>query len=73
MEIEKVLAAFKRDLADLYGERLKQVFLYGSWARDEATVDSDIDLLVVLAGEVNPGREIDRMIDLITEDRKSVV
>lgn len=51
----------------LYGEQLRQVILYGSCARKEATPDSDIDLAVVLSGEVVPGREIDRMIDLITD------
>ncbi len=56
MEIEK-----------LYGDRLKDVVLYGSWARDEATNSSDIDLLVMLEGYVKPGREIDNMIDVITD------
>ncbi len=67
MDIEPVLTAFKKGLGILYGVRLKQVILYGSWARGEATIDSDIDLLVVLAGQVQPGREIDRMIELITD------
>jgi hypothetical protein len=32
----------------LFGERLVGVVAYGSWARGEAGVDSDVDLLVVL-------------------------
>ena len=67
MNIEEVLREFKKEIRKLYGERLKEVILYGSWARGEATEESDIDLLVVLGGEVAPGREIDRMIDIITE------
>ncbi len=67
MKTEKVLDDFKRELEELYGERLKQVILYGSWARGDATEDSDIDVLVVLEGNVVPGREIDRMIDIITD------
>lgn len=35
--------------------------------KGEAKEESDIDLLVVLKGEVIPGKEIDRMIDIITE------
>ncbi|MCK4394149.1 nucleotidyltransferase domain-containing protein, partial [Candidatus Bipolaricaulota bacterium] len=38
-----------------------------SWARGAATEESDIDLLIVLEGKIAPGREIDRMIDIITE------
>ncbi|MGQ9572579.1 MAG: nucleotidyltransferase domain-containing protein [Dehalococcoidia bacterium] len=37
-------------VAGVYGERLRGVILYGSWARGEATEASDIDVLVVLDG-----------------------
>ena len=32
----------------MYGSQLKRIILYGSYASDEATPDSDIDILVVL-------------------------
>jgi len=64
---EKVLKEFKSQVKNLYGNRLKEIILYGSWARGEATEDSDIDLIVVLEGSVEPGKEIDRMIDIITD------
>ena len=67
MEIQGVIEELKRELIKLYGWRLKNIVLYGSWARGEATEDSDIDVLVVLEGKVIPGREIDKMIDAITE------
>ena len=38
--------------------------LYGSYARSEARADSDIDLLVLLHGEVDRWTEIDRLVDL---------
>lgn len=66
-EISEVVKEFKSRINDIYGSRLKDVIIYGSWARGDATEDSDIDLLVVLKGDVMPGREIDRMIDAITE------
>jgi predicted nucleotidyltransferase len=37
-----------RELRRLYGERLRSVLLFGSWARGDAHPESDIDLLVVL-------------------------
>jgi hypothetical protein len=37
---------------DIYGSRLRHLFLFGSHARGEATPESDVDLLVVLEGPV---------------------
>jgi predicted nucleotidyltransferase len=67
MKIKEILKEFRQEIEKLYGKRLKDVILYGSWARGEATEESDIDLLIVLEGKVIPGKEIDRMIDIITE------
>ena len=66
-ETKKTIDELKKKLKKLYGRRLKDIILYGSWARGEATEASDIDLLVLLKGKVIPGEEIDRMIDVITE------
>jgi predicted nucleotidyltransferase len=65
--IKAVIEEFKVEVEKLYGKTLKNIILYGSWARNEATEDSDIDLLVVLEGDILPGKEIDRMIDIITD------
>ena len=46
---------------------MRRIILYGSWARDDPTEESDIDLAVVLEGKIIPGKEIDQMIDIITE------
>jgi len=67
MKIKEVVGEFKAELGRLYGDRLKNVILYGSWARGKATEGSDIDLLVLLEGKVTSGKEIDRMIDVITD------
>ncbi len=67
MEIEPILKEFTEKTEKLYGKRLKRIILYGSHARGQATQDSDIDLAIVLEGDVVAGKEIDRMIDIITE------
>lgn len=64
---DKILKEFRTEVQRLYGKRLRNVVLYGSWARGVATKDSDIDLVVILDGHVKPGEEIDRMIDVITD------
>jgi predicted nucleotidyltransferase len=65
--IKTVLERFKKEARALYAGRLKDVILFGSWARDEATAGSDIDIMVVLKGKVSPAKEIDRMIDIVTD------
>jgi len=67
MQIEHILKEFRENTEKLYGKRLKNIILYGSCARGQATQDSDIDLAIVLDGDVVPGKEIDRMIDIVTE------
>lgn len=65
-DIGPALKRFKAGVRRIYGKRLKRVLLFGSWARKDAREDSDVDLAVVLSGTVRSGREIDRMIDLVT-------
>jgi predicted nucleotidyltransferase len=67
MNLKLVLDEFKTELRRLYGDRLKDIILYGSYARGDARDESDIDVMVVLRDTVLPGREIDRMIDVITD------
>ena len=67
MKIKKILGEFRAEVEKLYSNKLKSIILYGSWARGDATKESDIDLLIVLEGKVIPGREVDRMINIITD------
>ena len=58
------------DLRRLYGDRLRRVLLFGSWARGDAHPESDIDLLVVLDHVGSPWDELERMGEIL--DRHSV-
>jgi predicted nucleotidyltransferase len=59
--LDTILQEFRRGLGQIYGSRLVQVVLFGSQARDEAEPDSDIDVMLVLQGAVDPNREIQRL------------
>jgi len=58
--LQPILNQLKRDLTALYGDRLRQLTLFGSQTRGEEEPGSDIDVLVVLRSPVNPGEEIKR-------------
>lgn len=56
----------KQALTELYGDRLAQVVLYGSYARGDYRAESDIDYMVVLNdADVKSAQEIRYMIDII--------
>lgn len=51
-DIKKILRDLKKELQKIYGEQLKAVVLFGSYARGDAhPPDSDIDVMIVLKGE----------------------
>jgi hypothetical protein len=58
---DAIAHAVADDLAALYGSRLQSVVLFGSWAREDAHPDSDIDLLIVLDRADSPWEELRRM------------
>ncbi len=61
--LSSILGELRNRLQVLYGERLARVVLFGSQARGEASPDSDVDIMVVLKGDVFPSQEIARTID----------
>ena len=65
--IPPVLKTLKAYLLREYQEKLDQVILFGSQARQEATSDSDIDVLIVLNDPVNPSDELRRTSQFIAE------
>ena len=48
-----------------FRERLRGVLLYGSEARHEARADSDVDLMVLLAGPVRLGRDLETIVEAL--------
>lgn len=60
-----IIKKCKETLAKYYGKRLKSVILYGSTARGQATIASDIDLLVLLNPPLNYFEELRRLVDIL--------
>ena len=58
--VSRIVAELRGRLEELYGPRLERMVLFGSQARGDATPDSDVDVLVVLHGDVRPVEEIRR-------------
>jgi predicted nucleotidyltransferase len=63
---QAILAELRRAFEGLYGDRLVQMVLFGSHARDDAEPESDIDVLVVLKDPVDVAEEIPRTGELVS-------
>ncbi len=64
-EVNDIILEIKSYLLKLYKARIKYLIVYGSFARNEATEDSDIDLLVVVDDELDPLEVEDSLNDFL--------
>lgn len=64
-ELKTILTQLRRSLKKVYGSRLVDLILYGSQARGDAYFGSDIDVLVVLTGPVDPITEVHRTSEIV--------
>ena len=65
--MKAILSEIRTRFDSFYGPRLVNILLYGSHSRGEAEPGSDIDILVVLSGPVDPGREIAATGEMVSE------
>ncbi len=61
----EIIQKCKNILKSHYGPQLKGLILYGSVARGQENLDSDIDLLVLLEKPFNYFQELRRIVDLL--------
>jgi predicted nucleotidyltransferase len=60
-DLANIIAELRKGLEELYGDRFRDLLLYGSFARGDAREGSDVDLLLLLDGPVITSREISRV------------
>jgi predicted nucleotidyltransferase len=65
--VQRALKELQEYLSQVYGERLRGIYLYGSYARGDFRPDSDVDVLIALEGMTNPSQEIDRIGDGVAD------
>ena len=67
LPLTDLLTELKSRLMALYGVRLKDVCLYGSYARGEQQSESDVDVLIIVDRVDRYSLEIERTSHLIAE------
>jgi uncharacterized protein len=66
LSVQNILKLFQEQVQYLYGNNLKQIILFGSYARGNFTSDSDIDILIVTQKKLSkPERE--QLINFISD------
>ncbi|CCJ08635.1 nucleotidyltransferase domain-containing protein [Methylocystis sp. SC2] len=64
---DPVLKGFRAAVAEIYGDRLERVVLFGSRARGDAQPDSDYDVAVFLHEMPDRLAEMNRLADVATD------
>lgn len=63
--MQNILQQYVKEIAALYGLHLKQVILYGSYARGDFRADSDVDIMILLdIADTEAKAFCDRLIDI---------
>ncbi len=64
---DPILKRFRAAVAEIYGDRVERVVLFGSRARGDARPDSDYDVVVFLRGMPDRTKEMARIAEVETE------
>ena len=65
--VKSLMAKLKKGLAELYGPRLKAVYLFGSYARGDYNEGSDLDVMIVLDTYQSYWNELVRSAELASD------
>jgi predicted nucleotidyltransferase len=65
--IKKLMKELKDGLAEIYGDKLKAVYLYGSYARGDYRQGSDVDMMILLKNYRDYWKEYHRSSDYVSD------
>jgi uncharacterized protein len=65
--VRKALGELQHSLKRLYGKKAPLILIYGSYARNQAHVDSDIDVLLLYPYDIHPAEEIQRVSAILAD------
>jgi predicted nucleotidyltransferase len=65
--IQGILKELKDGLTQMYGDKLKGIYLYGSYARGDYRQGSDVDVMILLADFKNYWEELERSTELASD------
>ena len=63
---DQLLAQIKKGLEEIYMSKLRGVYLFGSYARGEQDLESDLDILIILRDFESYSSEVKQTGDLIS-------
>ncbi|MEI6331137.1 MAG: nucleotidyltransferase domain-containing protein [Pseudanabaena sp. ELA645] len=66
-QLSPILQNLRHQMEILYQDRLDSLILFGSQARGDANVDSDIDILIMLKDDIDSWTEIKRTGGIISQ------
>ncbi len=62
--IQYLLKQYVNEIREIYGSHLKQVILYGSYARGDFKEDSDVDIMILLdISDIETKAYFDHLVD----------
>ena len=66
-KIRRLMKEFKEGLVRIYGDKLKAVYLYGSYARGDHRPGSDVDVMILLKDYKNYWKEQSKISQLASD------
>jgi len=68
IKLKNILSEVTKEAKDLYGNKLKEIVLYGSYAKGQHDKESDIDLMLLIDADESELRYYNKELDNIMSE-----